>query len=187
MKKIILISAIAATGLFADMMTDMATDAAMSKAKTEARSQAVKHIAGDDAMKKDLVNKGADQVLGKEDPVDKMKSDALGSVMGSGTSVPDVGGMIGGAKKETSLQDQAMGMATDQVMGTESSVDKMKSDALDSVVGSNASVPDVGTMIGGETKETSLQDQAMDMAVEKAVGTDPLKKAAAKEAVKSAL
>ena len=134
MKKIILISAIAATGLFADMMTDMATDAAMSKAKTEARSQAVKHIAGDDAMKKDLVNKGADQVLGKENPVDKMKSDALGSVMGSGTSVPDVGGMIGGAKKET-----------------------------------------------------SLQDQAMDMAVEKAVGTDPLKKAAAKEAVKSAL
>lgn len=134
MKKIILISAIAATGLFADMMTDMATDAVTSQAKTEARSQAVKHIAGDDSMKKDLVNKGADQVLGKENPVDKMKSDALGSVTGSKTAIPDVGGMLGGAKKET-----------------------------------------------------SLTDKATDMAVEKTVGSDPLKKAAAKEAVKSAL
>ena len=134
MKKIIMISAIAATGLFADMMTDMATDAAMSKAKTEVRSQAVKHIAGDDAVKKEVVNKAADEVLGKENPVDKIKSDALGSVTGSKASVPDVGSMLGGAKKET-----------------------------------------------------SLQDKATDMAVEKAVGTNPLKKAAAKEAVKSAL
>lgn len=134
MKKIIMISTIAATGLFADMMTDMATDAAMSKTKTEARSQAVKHIAGDDAVKKEVVNKAADEVLGKENPIDKIKSDALGSVTGSNASVNDVGGMLGGAKKET-----------------------------------------------------SLQDKATDMAVEKAVGTDPLKKAAAKEAVKSAL
>ena len=134
MKKIIMISAIAATGLLADMMTDMATDAAMSKAKTEARSQAVKHIAGDDAVKKEVVNKAADEVLGKENPVDKIKSDALGSVTGSKASAPDVGSMLGGAKKET-----------------------------------------------------SLQDKATDIAVEKAVGTDPLKKAAAKEAVKSAL
>ena len=134
MKKIIMISAIAATGLFADMMTDMATDAAMSKAKTEVRSQAVKHIAGDDAVKKEVVNKAADEVLGKENPVDKIKSDALGSVTGSKASVPDVGSMLGGAKKET-----------------------------------------------------SLQDKATDMAVEKAVGINPLKKAAAKEAVKSAL
>ncbi|WP_415408008.1 hypothetical protein ACLHDG_05615 [Sulfurovum sp. CS9] len=135
MKKTILISTIAVTGLFADMMTDMATDAAMSQAKTEARSQAVKHIAGDDAMKKELVNKGADEVLGKENPVDKMKADALGGVMGSKTSLPDAGSLLGGATK----------------------------------------------------KETSLEDKATDMAVEKAVGSNPLKKAAAKEAVKSAL
>lgn len=134
MKKIILISAIAATGLFADMMTDMATDAAVSKAKSEARSTAVKHIAGDDPVKKEVVNKAADEVLGKENPVDKMKADALGSVTGSKTSLPDAGSLLGGAKKET-----------------------------------------------------SLEDKAMDMAVEKAVGTNPLKKAAAKEAVKSAL
>ena len=135
MKKIILISTIAATGLFADMMTDMATDAAMSQAKTEARSQAVKHIAGDDAVKKEMVNKGADQVLGKENPVDKMKADALGSVTGSKTSLPDAGSLLGGTAK----------------------------------------------------KETSVTDKATDMAVDKAVGSDPIKKAAAKEAVKSAL
>ncbi len=134
MKKIILISAIAATGLFADMMTDMATDAATSKAKSEVRSQAVKHIAGDDAVKKELVNKGADEVLGKENPVDTMKADALGSVTGSKTSLPDAGSLLGGATK----------------------------------------------------KETSIEDKATDMAVEKAVGSNPLKQAAAKEAVKSA-
>lgn len=118
MKKIILISAIAATGLFADMMTDMATDAAMSKAKTEARSTAVKHVAGDDAMKKELVNQGADQVLGKENPVDKMKSDALSSVTGSKTSVPDASSLLGGTKKETSVQDTAVDMAAEQAEET---------------------------------------------------------------------
>jgi len=135
MKKIILISAIAATGLFADMMTNMAVDAAKSKAKSEARSTAVKHIAGDDAVKKEIVNKGADKVLGKENPVDKMKANALDSVTGSKTALPDAGSLLGGASK----------------------------------------------------KETSLTDKATDMAVEKAVGSNPIKKAVAKEAVKSAL
>ncbi len=135
MKKIILISAIVVTGLFADMATDMVKDAVVSEAKSEARSTAVKHIAGDDAMKKELVNKGADKVMGKENPVDKMKADALGGVMGSKTSVPDAGSLVKGATK----------------------------------------------------KETSLEDKALDMAAEKAVGSNPLKKAAAKEAVKSAL
>jgi len=110
-------------------------DAAVSEAKSEAKSTAVKHIAGDDAVKKEVVGQAADKVVGKEDPVDKMKSDALGSVVGSKSSVPDAGSLLGGATK----------------------------------------------------KETSLEDKATDMAVEKAVGSNPLKKAAAKEAVKSAL
>lgn len=133
MKNVILISLISVAGLSADAMTDMVTDTAMSKAKTEVRTQAVKQIAGDDAVKKDLVNKGADQVLGKENPVDKIKSDALGAA-----------------------------------------------------VGSKASTPDVGTMLGGKTKETSLEDKAIDMAAEKAVGSDMLKKEVAKGAIKSA-
>ncbi len=132
MRKIILISAIVATGLFADMMTDVAKDAAVSKAKSETRSVAVKHIAGDDARKKEAVNKVADKVLGKENPVDKMKADALGNVMGSKASVPDAGSLA-------------------------------------------------------TKKETSLEDKALDMAAEKAVGLNPLKKAVAKEDVKSAL
>ena len=118
MKKIILISAIAATGLFADMMTDMATDAAISKGKSEARTQAVKHIAGDDAMKKEVVNKGADAVLGKENPVDKVKADALGAVTGSKTAIPDAGSVLDGAKKETSLEDKAIDMAAEQAEKT---------------------------------------------------------------------
>ena len=103
MKKIILISAIAATGLFADMMTDMAKDAAVSKAKSEVKTTAVKEVAGDDAVKK--------------------------------TATPDASTLLGGATK----------------------------------------------------KETSLEDKAVDMAAEKAVGSNPLKKAAAKEAIKSAI
>ena len=117
----------------ADMMTNMAKDAAMSKAKTEVRNVAVKSIAGDDAMKKEVVNQAADKVLGKEDPIDKMKSDALGSVMDSKTAMPDVGDMVKGKT----------------------------------------------------TKESSMQDKATDMAVEKAVGKNPLKKEAAKSALKS--
>lgn len=137
MTKIILISAIAATGLFADMMTDMAVDAAKSKAKTEAKSQAVKHIAGDDAMKKDLVNKGADQVLGKENPVDKMKADALGGVMGSGASVPDAGSLLGGAKKETSLKDKGIDMAAGEAskaVGKETLKKETAKSAIKSVI-----------------------------------------------------
>ena len=118
MTKIILISAIAATGLFADMMTDMATDAMKAQAKTEARSTAVKHLAGDDAMKKEVVNAGVDKVLGKENPVDKMKSDALGSVMGSSTSIPDTSSLLGGATKESSLKDKGIDMAADQAEKT---------------------------------------------------------------------
>jgi hypothetical protein len=101
------------------MMKNMSTDVAMSKAKTEARLQAVKHIAGDDAMKKEVVNKAADEVMGKENPVDKMKSDALESVMGYKTTVPNVQSMLGETKKETSLQDQAVDMAVEKSVGTD--------------------------------------------------------------------
>jgi len=104
MKKIVLISAIAATGLFADMMTDMATDAVTSQVKTEVRATAVKHIAGDDVVKKDLVNKGADVVLGKEDPVEKLKTDAVGSVLGSKTVTPDVSSVVTDAAKKEALK-----------------------------------------------------------------------------------
>lgn len=134
MKKIILLSAIVATGLFADIATDMVKDAAVSEAKSEAKSAAVKHIAGDDSVKKEVVGQAADKVVGKENPVDKMKSDALSGVVGSKTSTPDASSLLGGAKKET-----------------------------------------------------SLKDKATDMAVEKAVGSNPLKKAAAKESLKSVL
>jgi len=128
MKKILLLSTIVASCAFADMMTDLATDAAKSQAKSEARSMAVEHIAGDDAMKKELVNKGADKVLGKQNPMDKMKAGAMGSMMGSGSSMsmpdasslmgagssmsmPDAGALMGGSKKDSSLKGQAVDMA----------------------------------------------------------------------------
>ena len=123
-----------ATGLFADVVTDVAKDAAMSKAKSEARTTVIKQVAGDDATKKAIANK----VVGKEDPVDKMKANILGSVMGSKTSVPDAGSLVDSATK-------------------------------------------------GATKETSLEDKALDMAAEKVVGSNPLKKEAAKAVAKEAL
>lgn len=130
MKKIILISTIAATGLFADMMTGMVKDAAMSQVKTEVRNTAVKQIAGNDAVKTEIANQAADKVLGKENPVDKLKSDALGSVMGGKTSVPDVGSLLGGAKKETSLQDKAVDMAAEKAVGS----DTLKKETAKSVI-----------------------------------------------------
>ncbi len=138
MKKLILISAIAATSLFADMMTDVAKDVAMSKVKSEVRTTAVKEVAGDDAVKKEVADKVADKALGKEDPMDKMKTDAMDSMMGSKTSTPDAGSI---AQKVTE----------------------------------------------GTAKETSLTDKAVDMAAEKAVGSNPVKKEVAKDAIKSVL
>jgi len=135
MKKLLLLPLVLTPMLMADMMTNMAKDVAMSKAKTEVRSVAVKSIAGDDAIKKEVVNQAADKVLGKEDPIDKMKSDALGSVMGSKTAMPDVGDVVKGANH----------------------------------------------------KETSIKDKATDMAVEKAVGSNPIKKEVAKSALKSVM
>ena len=73
------------------------------------------------------------------------------------------------------------------MLGKENPVDKVKADALGAITGSKTSVPDAGSLLDGAKKETSLEDKAMDMAVEKAVGSNPIKKAAAKEAVKSAL
>jgi len=138
MKKLILISAIAATSLFANMMTDVAKDAAVSKAKSEARTTVVKEVAGDDAVKTEVANKVADEALGKEDPMDKMKTDAMDSMMGSKTATPETGSVV----------------------------DKVTE---------------------GATKETSMTDKAVDMAAEKAVGSNPVKKEVAKEAIKSVL
>jgi len=75
----------------------------------------------------------------------------------------------------------------DKVLGKESAVDTMKADALNSVTGTKSSISDVKSMIGGETKETSMTDKATDMALEKVVGSNPVKKAAAKEALKSVM
>jgi hypothetical protein len=134
MKKILLISAVLATGVVADMMTDMAKDVAMSKAKTEVRNTAVKHVAGNDPIKKEVANKVADEVLGKESPMDKMKSDVLSSVTGSGSSTPDVGSLVGGAKKETSMTDKATDMAVEKAVGTNPLKKAAAKEALKSVM-----------------------------------------------------
>lgn len=137
MKRILLISTIAATGLFADMMTDMAKDAAMSQAKSEVKKEAVKQVAGNDAVKTEIANKAADEVLGKEDPVDKLKSDALGGVMGSTASVPDAGSLLGGATADTSLKGQAVDMAAgeaEKAVGKETLKKETAKSAINSVL-----------------------------------------------------
>jgi len=86
--------------------------------------------------------------LGKQNPMDKMKADAMGSMMGSGSSMsmPDAGSLMkGSTKKSSSLQNQAMDMA--------------KEEAID--------------MAAGEA--------------EKAVGKEMLKKETAKSAIKSVI
>jgi len=130
MKKFILISTISAIALFADTMTDMAKDAAISKAKSEAKTAVIQQVAGDDAVKKEVATKVADKVLGTEDPVDKMKSDAVSAVVGSTASVSDASSLLAGATKETSLQDKALDMAAEQVVGS----DTIKKEVAKSVV-----------------------------------------------------
>lgn len=70
-------------------------------------------------------------------------------------------------------------------------MDKMKTNAMDSMMGSKTSTPDAGSITQkvteGAAKETSLTDKAVDMAAEKAVGSNPVKKEVAKDAIKSVL
>lgn len=136
MKKVLLISMVASSAMFADMMTDMAKDMAVSKAKTQAKETVVKQVAGNDPVKQQVANKIADKVAPEPSPTDKIKSAVADKVMG------------GNAKEGAS--------------------------PLDNVVKGAA-----------PTKETSVKEKAADMAVEKAVGSNPIKKEAAKKAIKS--
>ena len=72
MKKIILISTITFTGLFANAMTD----AVISKAKSDATTKAVAQVAGNDVVKKEIANKAVD-TLKKGTSVDALKDQAM--------------------------------------------------------------------------------------------------------------
>ncbi len=82
MKKILVLTAMAATVLCADMMNDLAKDAMVTEGKSKVRDTAVRQIAGDDEVKKVVVNKAADKVLGKEKTEDKIKAKVFNSIMG---------------------------------------------------------------------------------------------------------
>jgi len=135
MKKIVLISMVAGSALFADMMTNVAKDVAVSKAKTQAKEAVIEKVAGDDPVKQMVAKKVADKVVGEPSAADKVKSSVADKIMGTDTN---------------------------------------ESGLLDSVT--------KGVV---KTEEPSMKDKAVDMAVEKAVGSNPLKKAAAKKAVES--
>ncbi|WP_295421517.1 hypothetical protein [Sulfurovum sp.] len=136
MNRIILISMVAASALFADMATDMVKDVAVSKAKTQAKEAVIKQVAGDDPVKQMVVKKVADKVVGEPSMADKVKGAVADKVM------------QGNAEGSSSVVDKVVKGAT-------------------------------------KTKEPSLKDKAVDMAAEKVVGSNPLKKEAAKEAIKS--
>jgi hypothetical protein len=72
MKKIILISTITLTGLFANAMTD----AVVAKAKNEATTKAVAQVAGNDAVKKEVANKAVDAIKNGTS-VDTLKDQAI--------------------------------------------------------------------------------------------------------------
>jgi len=150
MKKVVLISMVAASALFADMMTDMAKDAAMSKAKSTAKETVIKQVAGDDPVKKEIVKKVADKVAPEPSPTDKIKSAVADKVMGG----------AGTSNVSSSLGKAVTGGAS---TGTSGILDK----------------------VSGTTKEPTVKEKATDMAVEKVVGSNPVKKEVAKEAVKS--
>lgn len=85
------------------------------------------------------------------------------------------------------VTQQVVKKVADKVVPEPSPTDKIKNAVADKVMGKK----DVSTSgmlkkaVSGETKETSMKEKATDMAVEKAVGSNPLKKAAAKGAIES--
>jgi len=62
MKKVVLISMVAASAIFADMMTDVAKDVAVSKAKTQVKDEVIKQVAGNDPVKQQIAKKVADNL-----------------------------------------------------------------------------------------------------------------------------
>ena len=136
MNKIILISMVAASALFADMATGIVKDVAVSKAKAQVKDTVIKKVAGDDPVKQAVAKKVADKVVGEPSMADKVKGAVADKVM------------QGDAEGSSGVVDKVVKGAT-------------------------------------KTKEPSLKDKAIDMAAQKAVGSNPLKKAAAKEAIKS--
>ena len=83
MKKIILIAAIAGTGLFADAMTD----AVVSKAKSEATTKVVEQVAGNDVVKKEIANKVAGAAMTDGLSADKLKDEAMGQAKEKATDM----------------------------------------------------------------------------------------------------
>ena len=83
MKKVVLITVLSLTALSADMMSNLAKDAVATETKSKIRSVAVEKIAGDNVVTKTVVNTVADKVLGKEDPVEKVKADVVGNLLGT--------------------------------------------------------------------------------------------------------
>ena len=86
MKKIILITAIAATGLFADAMTDMASKAVSSEVKEKAASSMTDQIK-DEAIKQakeqgtDIAAAEAEKAVGKETLTKETAKSAIKSVI----------------------------------------------------------------------------------------------------------
>ena len=85
------------------------------------------------------------------------------------------------------VKQQIVKKVADKVVPEPSATDKIKSAVADKVMGTKSSNPtDIAKKaVSGETKEPSMKEKATDMAVEKVVGSNPLKKAAAKGAIKS--
>lgn len=121
MKKIVILSSVAVVALFADMFGGIAKDAALSQAKSEARSAAVSKVGGTNPLTNKLANTAADKVLGKEDPVEKMKSNAIGSLLGgkSATNATGAAALVGGVTGGSgSLKDSAVDMAAQKAEDT---------------------------------------------------------------------
>jgi len=72
MKKIIWISIVAASAVFAESATDMVKDAAVSKVKTQAKEVAIKQVAGNDSVKQVVTDKIVDTDSNESSLTDKV-------------------------------------------------------------------------------------------------------------------
>jgi hypothetical protein len=85
------------------------------------------------------------------------------------------------------VKQQIAKKVADKVVPEPSATDKIKSAVADKVMGAKDTSTSgmLKKAVSSKTKEPSMKEKATDMAVEKVVGSNPLKKEAAKGTIKS--
>ncbi len=133
MKKIILISMVAASALFANALLDVAKDAAVSEMKTAAKTEVVKQVTDTTGISTDMIKQVADKVSPDAEPKEQLKNAAVSKVMG-GTDTSLTGMASSAMNDGASITDKAVDMAVDKTIGDNPMVKDLAKKAVNAVI-----------------------------------------------------